>query len=140
MLGLIGCVERTVQVDTKPQGALVWMNDQEIGRTPLKRDFIWYGTYDVQVRAEGYETIDTGAEVTAPWWQWPPIDLFAELWPARLRDERTISYTLKPKSSEPVEASEMLSRATELRDQLESSKYTRTPTTTPTTNRAIEPE
>jgi hypothetical protein len=136
---VIGCVERTVQVNTQPPGALVWMNDQEIGRTPLKRDFIYYGTYDVQVRADGYETLNTRTEVIAPWWQWPVLDLFAELWPGRLRDERTISYTLHPKSNEPVEASEMLARATELRGQLESSKHTRTPTTVPTT-RAMQSE
>jgi hypothetical protein len=125
-----GCVERTMRVETNPPGALVYMNYQEVGRTPLERDFTWYGTYDVQVRNEGYETLKTRTKVIAPWWQWPPFDLVAELLPFRLKDERRVAYTLKPASTQPVEPSEILSRAEEMRDRLESSRH-RTERTTP---------
>jgi hypothetical protein len=39
LLVATGCVQRTMRVDSNPPGAIVWMNDQEIGRTPLERDF-----------------------------------------------------------------------------------------------------
>ncbi|MGZ3388170.1 MAG: PEGA domain-containing protein, partial [Isosphaeraceae bacterium] len=45
-----GCVEQTMTIQSDPPGALVYMNDQELGRTPLTKDFTWYGDYDVQVR------------------------------------------------------------------------------------------
>ena len=127
-----GCVERTMRVETNPPGALVYMNYQEVGRTPLERNFTWYGTYDVQVRNEGYETLKTRTKVIAPWWQWPPFDLFAEFIPG-LRDERTIRYTLKPATTRPVDAQGMLTRAEELQGKLESSTYNRNraPTTAP---------
>ena len=48
-----GCVERELVVESDPDGALVYMNDQELGRTPIRRDFQWYGTYDVVVVAPG---------------------------------------------------------------------------------------
>jgi hypothetical protein len=125
-LGLIatasGCVQRTMRVESDPPGALVYMNSQEIGRTPLQRDFTWYGNYDVEVRRDGYQTLKTNTWVVAPWWQWPPFDLFAELWPGRLRDVRKIQYTLEPIPPEPAPVAEILSRAEKMRGQLEGSR------------------
>src|SRR5688500_18580755 len=54
-----GCVVREMVIDSEPRGALVYLNDQEIGRTPLTKEFTWYGTYDAVVRLEGYETLKT---------------------------------------------------------------------------------
>lgn len=119
-----GCVRRTLTVSTDPPGALVHLNDQEFGRSPVQRDFTWYGNYDVQVRKEGYQTLNTRGQVTAPWWQWPPFDLVADLLPLRLHDKQTLHYTLQPQGPAPSEE-EMLSRAGEMQGQLESSKYTR---------------
>ncbi len=51
-----GCVQRQLTVTTDPPGTLVHLNGQEFGRTPVTRDFTWYGTYDVELRKEGYET------------------------------------------------------------------------------------
>jgi hypothetical protein len=103
-------------VTSNPPGALVWMNNQEVGRTPFTRDFTWYGWYDVQVRADGHETLDTTTRVIAPWWQWPPFDLFAELLP--LKDRRQIHYTLEPVSPEPVDPQDLIGRAEEMRGEL----------------------
>ena len=111
-----GCVRRTMTVTSEPPGALVYMNNQEVGRTPFIREFTWYGTYDVQVRAEGFETLKTETPVIAPLWQWPPFDLFAELLP--LRDRRRIHYRLEPVSDEPIDAQVLLDRADEMRGEL----------------------
>jgi len=116
--GATGCVERRMTVTTEPAGALVYMNGQEIGRTPVTHDFLWYGTYDVQVRKAGYETLSTETPVIAPWWQWPPFDLFAELIPMRLTDHRKIHYTLDPTTSEQDDPQAILSRAEAMRGQL----------------------
>src|SRR5688500_8387276 len=70
-----GCVQRTLQVESDPPGALVYLNGEEAGRTPMRKNFVWYGTYDVQLRKEGYHTLSRETKVWAPWWQWPPIDL-----------------------------------------------------------------
>lgn len=133
IVGLSGCVQRTMTLNTSPPGALVWMNGQELGRTPLTRDFTWYGVYEVEVRKEGYEPLFTKTEVIAPWWQWPPMDLLAEFWPGRLKDQRHYAYALKPASTQPVPQAEIIARAGELSGKLESSRYTRAPATQPTT-------
>src|SRR4051794_13019429 len=128
-----GCVERRLTVTSEPEGALAYLNNQEIGRTPVTRDFNWYGNVDVQLRKEGYQTRKTSKHVTAPWWQWPPIDLLAEVLPLRLHDDRTIAFTLKPGTTQPADPVALLDRATELRSKLQSSPNTRRPTTMPTT-------
>src|SRR5579864_3470128 len=77
-----GCeVQSTLTVQSSPLGALVFLNDQEVGRTPVTRSFKWYGTYDVEVRADGFETVRTQSQVWAPWWQWVPFDLVAAFIP-----------------------------------------------------------
>src|SRR5258705_14001278 len=85
-----GCVEQTMDIQSDPPGALVYLNNQELGRTPLTRDFKWYGDYDVQVRLEGYETLKTHEKVIAPAWNWVPFDLFAQLIPANFKDHRSL--------------------------------------------------
>ena len=135
LVAIPGCgrVEREIYVTSNPPGALVWANDQEIGRTPLARDFTWYGTYDVVVRKDGYEPLHTKTKVIAPWWQWPPIDLAVEVLPGHWIDHRRISYDLKPASTQPADPELMLNRAEQLRIRLEGSQYTRNPATVPAT-------
>ena len=124
------CVERKLTVTSGPPGALVYLNNQEIGRTPLTREFTYYGDVDVQLRREGYKTLKTHEPVIAPWWQWPPIDLFAEVLPLRLKDDRAISFTMEPASTAPADPDALLARAAEMRDRLEFGPHTRRPATT----------
>ncbi|MCP4263659.1 MAG: PEGA domain-containing protein, partial [Planctomycetes bacterium] len=42
---LSGCVERKLTINTEPQGALVILNDEEIGTSPVTVSFEWYGDY-----------------------------------------------------------------------------------------------
>lgn len=123
-----GCVQRTVTVRSDPPGALVYLNDQEIGRTPVTRQFLWYGTYDVELRMAGFESKKTTAAVIAPWWQWVPIDFVAEFLP--LQDHHDLSFSLSPPQSQDVDPQALAESGQELQEQLES---TRRSTTRPTT-------
>ena len=89
---LTGCITRVVTVRSNPSGALVYLNSEEVGRTPVTREFQWYGTYDVILRKDGYQTIKTSAAVSAPWWQFIPLDFLTDLLP--VTDERIISYEI----------------------------------------------
>ena len=120
LLGLLGgCVERTLTISSTPPGALVVMNDQEVGRTPLSRRFIWYGYYDVQVRKEGYQTVNTTTPVIAPWWQWVPFDFVAEILPLHLEDSQSVSYTLHPLSTVQIDPESIVDRGQQLGERLE---------------------
>lgn len=115
-----GCVERKLTITSDPPGALVHMNDREVGRTPVETDFLWYGNYDVQVRLEGYQTVNQPQRLTAPWWQWPPFDLVAELMPWHPTDRQSLHFTMTPAAPDDVPPETLIRRAAELREQLES--------------------
>ena len=68
-------------ITSEPAGALVYLNDQEVGRTPLEVPFTWYGTYDVRLEREGYKTLAAQQVAERPWWEMPGPDLFAEALP-----------------------------------------------------------
>lgn len=117
-LGLLaGCVERIMKIDSDPQGARVFINDEEVGVTPVKSAFLWYGDYDVMLRKAGYETLKTRYRIDAPWYQLPPMDLVAEcLIPTTIKDEHELPmYPLQPLESPPV--AEVVGRAEKLRDR-----------------------
>lgn len=123
-----GCgVERTLHVRSNPPGALVYLNGEEAGRTPMRQTFLWYGTYDVQLRKEGYVTRSAKTRVWAPWWQIPPLDLLAEFIPLPLKDEHTLAYRLRQVTEPQTDPAQLVERAAAMRGKLHSSGYTRNP-------------
>lgn len=76
-----GCAERRLSITSEPPGATVWVNDVEVGRTPVEANFTHYGTYDVRLRLDGYEPIATGARADAPWYEFVGADLITEAIP-----------------------------------------------------------
>jgi len=141
LLAPLACVEQELTIESDPPGALVYLNDQELGRTPLKRDFHWYGDYDVRLQLDGYQTLKTHKRVKAPLWNWAPFDLVASLMPFTVRDEQKISFTLKPVDPSLDQPTNLLARAEDLRGQLEGGQYTRPPTprATPATKPTTKP-
>jgi hypothetical protein len=115
LLTLPGCVERTVRIDSHPQGAVVVLNDEEIGVTPVKTAFLWYGDYDLILRKPGYRTLRTSFRLPAPWYQWPPFDLIAETMIAStIRDEHDLPpFELEPDADVPV--ADIVTRAVDMR-------------------------
>ena len=78
LVALSGCVRRTITITTEPEGTLVWLNDREVGRTPVEVDFKYYGTYDVRLEHRGYEPMMTSGRADPPWWDHVGLDLIAE--------------------------------------------------------------
>ena len=118
---LSGCVRRTLKITTEPPSALVFLNEEEVGRSDVTRDFIWYGDYSVIIRKEGYKTLKTHWDIKPPWYQRIPIDFFAEvLWPGHVHDTHETHFVLEkqewPTSEELVKrAKETKARAHDLR-------------------------
>jgi len=123
LLAVGGCgqVQRQMVIHSNPEGALVHLNGQEVGRTPLTVDFTWYGTYDLVLRQEGYQALRVEQRVYAPWWQWIPFDLLSELTPGRKVDRREFTFAMLPHIDTPLAADELIQRAAAMRPLLESS-------------------
>jgi len=112
-----GCVERRLTINTQPQGALVTLNDEEIGQSPVTVPFNWYGDYDVRISKEGFETLKTHRKLKAPWYDAFPFDFFTQvLNPKRIVDEYEWAFELEEKQQPTRE--ELIENAQELKKQL----------------------
>ncbi len=97
-----GCVRRQLTIHTDPPGAQIYVNDAFKGESPVVFDPVWYGSYRVTARKEGYELLSERRKLRAPWYLWIPLDLVMELLPFRVRDERVWSFQMQPLEELPA--------------------------------------
>lgn len=118
-LAAAGCVQRRMMIRTNPPGALVYVDDYEIGTTPIATNFTYYGTRKIRLVKDGYETMTIMQDVPPPWYQIPPLDFFSEnLVPGEIRDYHTFTYQLRPQAVVPTE--QLLGRAESFRGEAQS--------------------
>jgi len=114
---LAGCVERRLTINTEPEAALVILNDEEIGVSPVTVPFQWYGDYWVRISKEGCETLNTHRELEAPWYDQFPFDFFAQiLYPGRIVD--SYEWTFRLMQQKQPSREELIDAAEELKKQL----------------------
>jgi hypothetical protein len=115
LTGLAGCVERQLTITTNPAGAQVFLNDEEIGASPVTTSFNWYGDYNVTVRKEGFQTLNTHRKLLAPWYDYFPFDFFAQvLYPGRIVDSYQWSFDLQLQRE--IDRQELIEAAERLRN------------------------
>jgi hypothetical protein len=121
--GLSGCVERTLTINTHPQGAMVTLNDQQIGTSPVTVPFNWYGDYWVHISKDGYETLNTHRKLNAPLYDHLPLDFFVQiLYPGHIVNAYEWSFDLAPK--EYPTRDQLIEHARSLREELEERSLT----------------
>lgn len=109
-----GCVRRRLNVRTNPPGALVYVDNQQIGTTPCSVDFTYYGTREIRLIKPGYETLTVNQPIPTPWYEYPPLDFISEnLVATKIRDNRTVTYNLAPQIVVPPQ--QLVDRANQLR-------------------------
>jgi len=103
-------------VRSNPPGAVVYVDDYEIGTTPVSTNFTYYGTRKIRLVKNGYETLTVMQPVSVPWYEFFPLEFVSEnLVPGKIRDTRTFDYQMVPQRVVPGE--ELLERAEGLRRQ-----------------------
>jgi hypothetical protein len=111
---LSGCVERKFVIDSNPRGAKVYVNNVEVGTTPVDYPFIYYGTYNITLEMQGHQTETFQERIAPPWYAYPPADFVTEhVIPRKIRDIRRLNYDLK--QTVPISPTELLREAEELR-------------------------
>ena len=115
LAAISGCVEREWTITSEPQGAVVYVSNVELGRTPVTFDFTYYGEYEVILRKEGYETLKTSVQISPPPYEWIGVDFFSEIAPWTYHDRRETLHILR-KYKPPTDA-ELHERAQDLREQ-----------------------
>uniref|UniRef100_A0A7C2JZ99 PEGA domain-containing protein n=1 Tax=Schlesneria paludicola TaxID=360056 RepID=A0A7C2JZ99_9PLAN len=97
-----GCVSRRMTVISDPPGALVLLEGREIGYTPVSVDFTYYGTRELTLIKDGYETLTVSQPVAKPWYQQPVVEFFADnLTPGHVTDRHQFRFTLQPQRIVP---------------------------------------
>jgi len=117
ILSASGCVERQLTINTEPSGALVLLNDEEIGVSPVTVSFNWYGDYCVRISKEGYETLNTHRLLKGPLYDRFPFDFFAQILnPKRIVDRYEWTFVLNEKKQ--ISTDELIENAQKLKSQL----------------------
>lgn len=106
---------------------MVYVDKQKIGVSPISTAYTYYGTREIEVTADGYNTQRVLRNMRPTWYELPGLDFFAEnLWPFELRDERTIDITMVPATQKTPE--ELLANGEAFRIQSSQSVATGPPT------------
>ena len=112
-----GCVERKLTIKTRPADALVFLNDEEIGFSPVTVNFNWYGDYRVRIQKEGYETLNTHRKLKGPWYDGFPFDFFAQIVnPNRIVDSYEWTFEMEPRRQ--ISREELIQNAQDMQKQL----------------------
>lgn len=118
-LWLTGCahnMHRRMTIRSDPPGALVQMEGEDIGYTPVSIDFDHYGTREITLIKDGYETITAMQKVRTPWHQKVGVDLFTDNFsPVKVNDRMEYTFTLN--KQELVSNDQLLQRGRDLRNQ-----------------------
>jgi len=123
MFLVAGCLDRRLSITSEPSGAAVWVNDVEVGRTPVEASFTYYGRYEVQLEKDGYEPLRTRANAQGPIYEYPPFDLVATAIPADIETTIRWHFVLTPVQDEAASTPELeaalIERARALRARIE---------------------
>ena len=122
LLGLLalhtGCVQRRLLIRSNPEGALVSVDHQIVGHTPVAVPFSYYGTRLIKLEKDGYETSVVKQRVNAPWYAYPPIGFFVDNLAFReVRDSRVLDFQLSPRLQ--VNEQQLLNSANQLRQEVQ---------------------
>ena len=111
------CVERKLTINTRPQGALVTLNDEEIGVSPVTVSFNWYGDYNVRISKDGFQTLKTHRELKGPWYDKFPYDFFAQVLNSK-RIEDSYHWTFDLEEKQQINREKLIENAQKLRKEL----------------------
>jgi hypothetical protein len=119
LLLVTGCsqnMHRRMTIKSDPPGALVLMEGDEVGYTPVSVDFNHYGTREITLIKDGYETVTAMQKIRSPWYQKTPVDALADNFsPVKIKDNTEYTFTLH--RQEIVSNDQLLQRAKGLRSQ-----------------------
>lgn len=119
MLTSAGCMQRRMTIRSNPLGALVYVDDVEVGYSPVSIPFTYYGTRTIRLEKDRFQTVEVQQNFQAPWYQIPPFDFVADiLVPYEIRDEREVRVDLQP--LQPTNETEVVNRANQIRQQTQS--------------------
>ena len=111
---IVGCVERTITINSSPPGALAKINGQEVGKTPCTFGFDYFGEYDVVLKHPTHKTLITSRRADESLWDLPVLDLLFELIPIRFKTNLEWDFTLEKND---INKKNLIQRAKKMREE-----------------------
>jgi len=91
-------------IRSEPAGALVEVDGERLGVTPLSLDFDYYGTREISLAMPGYDTLTVQQPVPKPFYQRFPLDFATNHFlGGHVTDRHDFVYRLT-RSSVPIDA------------------------------------
>ena len=114
LFGSSGCVQRRMTIRSNPPGARVYVDDYEIGDTPVSASFTYYGTRKIRLVKDGYETLTVMQKFPTPWYEIVPLDFISENFVlGKITNRLVLDYQLQPKMEARID--QLQARAEDLR-------------------------
>ena len=122
-----GCVTRTINIETAPTSAMVYLDDKYMGKSPVSIPFSHYGTRKITIekrdddgrlvlkRKVSFEKIKT------PYYEIFPLGFVYEvILPKKYEDKHNFKYVLEELDNIPIEEkkAQMLENAKELKESI----------------------
>jgi hypothetical protein len=94
----------------------VQVDGEEVGYTPVSIDYTYYGTREIRLIKDGYQTLTTPVKLSTPWYQIFPLEFVTDNFAlTKINDRREVTYVLNRESVEPSQDIE--NRANNLRSE-----------------------
>jgi hypothetical protein len=111
-----GCMHRRLTIRSDPPGAAVMVDGVEVGYTPASIDYTYYGTREITLTKEGYQTLTAPIKLSTPWYQVFPLEFITDNFAlTKINDRRDVTYALTRENIEPTQDVE--NRANNLRSE-----------------------
>jgi hypothetical protein len=127
-----GCVTKTITIKTNPSNALVYLDDELVGESPVEIPFTYYGTRKITIEKKDddgklmCERKIVFEKIKTPVYEIFPLDFFSELvWPFDIQDNHVLNYDLveiKPLSRKEQQKN-VIENAEELRQKVNSPEF-----------------
>jgi len=87
--------DRRLFIESTPPGALVRLDEEHVGETPLELEFVHYGTRKLALELDGHLLVEREVVIEPPWYLRFPVDLVTEvLLPFGWEDHRHVALEL----------------------------------------------
>jgi len=121
VLLMTSCVERSIQVESDPPGAMVILDEVKSGFTPITIPFSHYGVRKIRIEKLGYQKKTLIEDIERPWYETTGISIFADVfWPFTIEDVHAYKVKLEPLKEEGSRG--LIERAQEARQKIEGAK------------------
>ncbi len=127
-----GCVTRTIAISTNPSNALVYVDNELVGESPVEIPFTYYGTRKITIEKKDddgrliCERKIVFEKIKAPVYEVFPLDFFSEIvWPFDIQDSHTLNYDLVEVTplSRKEQQKNVIENAEELRQRVNSPDF-----------------